>query len=126
LNILLAEDDEVNALTIQRAMEKAGHRVTLAGDGRACLEALAAEDFDVVLMDIMMPVMDGMEAARAIRDPARFGARSGVPIIALTAHAMLGDREKFLAAGMDGYLAKPLALEEVRRAVLQAVADRGC
>ena len=76
-------------------------------------------------MDIMMPVMDGLETVRAIRDPARFGDKSGIPIIALTAHAMQGDREKFLAAGMDGYLAKPLVLEEVRRAVSRAVADRG-
>jgi signal transduction histidine kinase/CheY-like chemotaxis protein len=125
LRVLLAEDDTMNAMTVQWAMERLGHRVVLARDGEACLEALAAQDFDLVLMDIMMPVMDGLETVRAIRDPARFGDKAGIPVIALTAHAMRGDREKFLAAGMDGYLSKPLVLEEVERTVARVLAGRG-
>ena len=122
LDILLAEDEPVNALTIRRALELSGHAVTVATDGQACLDLLAARDFDLVLMDVMMPVLDGMEAARAIRDRTRFGSRSGVPIVALTAYAMAGDRERIEAAGMDAYLAKPVDFEEMERVMARVLA----
>jgi PAS domain S-box-containing protein len=122
LDILLAEDEPVNALTIRRALELSGHAVTVATDGQACLDLLAARDFDLVLMDVMMPVLDGMEAARAIRDRTRFGSRADVPIVALTAYAMAGDRERVEAAGMDGYLAKPVDFEEMERVMARVMA----
>ena len=115
LCILLAEDNEINRRVARALLEKAGHCVTCAGDGRQVLEALARAEFDVVLMDVQMPEMDGIEATAAIRaNPAW----ANLPIIAMTAHAMKGDRERLLAAGMDDYLSKP-----VRREALDAVLD---
>jgi two-component system, sensor histidine kinase len=107
LRVLLAEDNLVNQKLAARVLEKRGHRVTVAGDGRTALEALARETFDVVLMDVQMPVMDGFEATAAIREEER---RTGkhLAIIALTAHAIKGDEERCLAAGMDAYVSKPL------------------
>ena len=113
LKILLAEDDRVNRLTLERLLAKQGHMVRSVPDGRQCLEALQEEPFDLVLMDIQMPVMDGQEATRHIRDLNHPDKRN-IPIIALTAHAMKGDREKFLACGMDDYLSKPVRMEQVR------------
>jgi len=110
LNILLSEDNPVNQKLAIRLLEKAGHRVTLAGTGR---EALAAWEnagvpgFDLVLMDIQMPKMDGMEATAAIREREKNSGRH-VPILAMTAHAMRGDKERCLASGMDGYISKPI------------------
>jgi PAS domain S-box-containing protein len=110
LNILLAEDNLVNQKLAIRLLEKAGHRVTLAGTG---LEALAAWEnagtpgFDVVLMDIQMPEMDGMEASAAIRRREKNSGKH-IPILAMTAHAMRGDKERCLASGMDGYISKPI------------------
>ncbi|MGH9750099.1 MAG: response regulator, partial [Candidatus Polarisedimenticolia bacterium] len=111
LRILLAEDNAVNLLVAGRVLEKQGHAVTVVGDGRAAVETWFRTErdapFDLVLMDIQMPEMDGLEATAAIRArEAATGRR--VPIVAMTAHAMQGDRERFLAAGLDGYLAKPL------------------
>jgi two-component system, sensor histidine kinase and response regulator len=110
LNILLAEDNLVNQKLAIRLLEKAGHRVTLANTGREAFEASErqeAPEFDVVLMDIQMPEMDGMEATAAIRGRERKSGKH-VPILAMTAHAMRGDREKCLASGMDGYISKPI------------------
>jgi two-component system sensor histidine kinase/response regulator len=110
LNILLAEDNPVNQKLAIRLLEKAGHRVTLAQTGR---EAVAAWEhagdpgFDVLLMDIQMPEMDGMEATAAIRSREVSSGRH-VPILAMTAHAMRGDKERCLAQGMDGYVSKPI------------------
>jgi PAS domain S-box-containing protein len=110
LNILLSEDNPVNQMLAIRLLEKAGHRVILAGTGR---EALAAWEnagipgFDVVLMDIQMPEMDGMEATAAIREHEKKSGQH-IPILAMTAHAMRGDKEKYLASGMDGYVSKPI------------------
>jgi signal transduction histidine kinase/ligand-binding sensor domain-containing protein/CheY-like chemotaxis protein len=107
LRVLLAEDNRVNQMLASRLLEKRGHTVTVADDGRAALAALATNVFDVVLMDVQMPDMDGFEATRAIR--ARERAAGGhVPIVAMTAHAMKGDEERCLLAGMDAYLAKPI------------------
>jgi two-component system, sensor histidine kinase and response regulator len=104
-----------------RLLEKRGHRVTVAGNGRQALEALAKESFDLVFMDVQMPEMDGMEATQAIREKER---NSGLHqlIIALTAHAMKGDREKCLAAGMDGYLTKPIRPQQLDEVLANYVA----
>jgi signal transduction histidine kinase/CheY-like chemotaxis protein/uncharacterized membrane protein affecting hemolysin expression len=112
LHILLAEDNAVNQLLASRLLEKRGHSVMVAGNGREALEALEKERFDLVFMDVQMPVMDGFEATAAIRKKER---ASGVhlPVVALTAHAMKGDREKCLAGGMDGYLTKPIRPQEL-------------
>jgi len=120
LNILVAEDERVNRMIIERLLTKQGHRVVAVMDGHHCLRALDEDDFDVILMDIQMPEMDGLETARAIR--ARDDDKRDVPIVALTAHAMKGDRETFLAAGMDDYLSKPVDFNEVSRVLGRVVA----
>jgi two-component system sensor histidine kinase/response regulator len=110
LNILLAEDNPVNQKLAVRLLEKAGHRVHLAANGREAVTAFERSgdsSFDIVLMDMQMPEMDGMEAAAAIRDSEKRSGRR-VPIIALTAHAMKGDKERCLRGGMDGYVSKPI------------------
>jgi signal transduction histidine kinase/CheY-like chemotaxis protein len=115
LRILIAEDNLVNQRLTTRLLEKRGHSVVVAGNGREALEALEKESFDLVFMDVQMPVMDGFEATAAIRKKeGSSGVR--VPVVALTAHAMKGDQEKCRAGGMDGYLTKPirpLELDEV-------------
>ena len=113
--ILLAEDNEVNRKLAQRLLEKQGHSVLTAEDGRQALEILDRETVDLVLMDVQMPGMDGIEATAEIRRREKPGAH--MPVIALTAHAMSGDREHCLAAGMDGYLSKPIQPEELRKAI---------
>ena len=107
LRILLAEDNAVNQLLTSRVLEKHGHNVVTAGSGRAALEQLEKTSFDLILMDIQMPEMDGFEATAAIRKEEESTGKH-LPIIAMTAHAMEGDRERCLAAGMDGYIAKPV------------------
>ena len=119
LRLLLAEDDRVNRLAATRLLERRGYVVTAVENGGEVLRALAKERFDCVLMDIQMPAMDGLQATRAIRalpedDPART-----VPIIALTAHAMAGDREKFIKAGMDDYLSKPMDIKALETLLAQ-------
>jgi CheY-like chemotaxis protein len=116
LRILLAEDHAVNRRLAQRLLEKQGHTVILAEDGRQALAVLARETVDLVLMDVQMPGMDGLEATRAIREHEKAGA-ARIPIIALTAHAMTGDREQCLAAGMDTYITKPIQPGELQRAI---------
>jgi CheY-like chemotaxis protein len=106
LAVLLAEDGPVNQLLVKRLLEKAGHTVTVVDTGTQAIEAVARTHYDVVLMDIQMPEMNGFEATVGIRARETNGRR--VPVIALTAHAMEGDRERCLAAGMDGYLSKPI------------------
>ena len=119
LSILLVEDDQINRFTVQRILEKSGHRVEFAETGRSVLERLAARDFDCVIMDIQMPDMDGVEATRVIRESADLGHKSRIPIIAMTAYAMAGDREKFLEAGMDDYIAKPVDIETLLKILAQ-------
>jgi PAS domain S-box-containing protein len=113
--ILLAEDDPSNQLPTKLLLEKAGHEIALAENGQQVLTMLAQQDFDGILMDIHMPVMDGMEATKTIRSAENLGAKQGIPIIALTAYAMDGDRQKFLKAGMDDYLAKPVQKQDLER-----------
>ena len=112
LRILVVEDNLVNQRLIVRLLEKRGHHVTLAENGREALHAHAKAPFDLVFMDLQMPEMDGFEATAAIR-AAEEGHEAHQHIIALTAHAMKGDREKCLAGGMDGYLSKPIRFEEL-------------
>ncbi|MBI3400894.1 MAG: response regulator [Acidobacteria bacterium] len=107
LRVLLAEDNVVNQRLAASVLERRGHRVTIAGNGREALATLDRQAFDLVLMDVQMPEMGGLEAAAAIRARER-GSAAHVPIVAMTAHAMKGDRERCLAAGMDEYLTKPL------------------
>ena len=112
LRILLAEDNLVNQRLAMRLLEKRGHSVVVAGNGRETLAAFESGGFDLILMDLQMPEMDGFEATAAIRDREREGGNR-ISIVALTAHAMKGDREKCLAAGMDGYLTKPIRPQEL-------------
>jgi len=105
-----------------RMVEKQGHAVTVVGDGQAALTALAQESFDLVLMDVQMPGMDGLEATAAIRRQEQ-GQGTHVPIIAMTAHAMRGDRERCLAAGMDGYVCKPIKAADLSAAIESLLHD---
>ena len=107
LRVLVAEDNPVNRKLAARILENAGHTVVCANDGQEAVDMLANERFDIVLMDVQMPRMDGFEATSEIRklDAA---LRVHTPIVALTANAMKGDRERCLDAGMDGYVSKPL------------------
>jgi CheY-like chemotaxis protein len=112
LSFLVAEDNPVNQKLIARLLEKRGHSVELAQNGREALEAMKQKHFDITLMDIQMPVMDGMVATKLIREMEKFSG-AHMPVIALTAHAMQGDEERCLACGMDGYVTKPVKLEEL-------------
>jgi CheY-like chemotaxis protein len=116
LRILLAEDNQVNQTVAVRILEKMGHSVVVANNGNEALSLLAQKSFDLVLMDIQMPEMDGFTATKRIRE-AEVQSRSHMPIIAMTAHAMKGDRERCLEAGMDGYVSKPVARPELEEAI---------
>jgi signal transduction histidine kinase/DNA-binding response OmpR family regulator len=111
LRILLAEDNPVNQTVARRMLEKQGHSVATAATGLEALLAFEQQTFDLILMDIQMPGMNGFETTAAIRNQQRAGEH--IPIIALTAHALTGDRERCLAAGMDGYVSKPIRIEEL-------------
>ena len=104
----MAEDNAVNQTIIEAMLRQLGHRITLVGNGREVLDALARASFDLVLMDCNMPEMDGLEATRLLRAARPACATQRRPVIALTANAMDGDRERCLAAGMNDFLAKPV------------------
>jgi two-component system sensor histidine kinase/response regulator len=112
LRVLLAEDNAVNQRLAVKLLEKRGHSVVVAGNGSEALAAMDKQDFDLVFMDVQMPEMDGLEATAAIRGQEKITGKHQ-PIIALTAHAMKGDREKCIAGGMDGYLTKPIRPQEL-------------
>jgi signal transduction histidine kinase/CheY-like chemotaxis protein len=116
LQILLAEDNPVNQKVAIRALERRGHAVTLASNGREALALASQQSFDLILMDIQMPEMDGYEAVTAIREMER-GTGSHIPIVAMTAHAMKSDQERCLATGMDDYVSKPIHLEDLLQKV---------
>jgi two-component system sensor histidine kinase/response regulator len=107
LRILLAEDNAVNRLLAVRLLEKRGHKVTVSGNGQEALAALRGSEYDLVLMDLQMPVMGGLEAVAILREEERYTG-THMPIIALTAHAMKDDEAMCLAGGMDGYISKPI------------------
>jgi len=117
LRILLAEDNAINQLLATRMLEKQGFSVTLANNGREALAAMEHGNFDVVLMDIQMPEMDGFEATAAIRQREKGTPGPHQIVIAMTAHAIAGDRERCLRAGMDGYVSKPFRLAELLREI---------
>ncbi|WP_051307184.1 PAS domain S-box protein [Desulfomicrobium escambiense] len=121
--IILAEDDEVNLWAGLKILEKMGHSVTPAANGREVLDHLARQDFDLIFMDIQMPVMDGVETTRAIRQDESLGNKASIPIIAMTAYAMTGDREVFLAAGMNDYLAKPVRMEGILQVMARVLGN---
>jgi CheY-like chemotaxis protein len=116
--ILLAEDDPVSAMAARAVLQKQGATVSHVQDGQAAIEALTRDTFDLVLMDVQMPVMDGVEATKAIR-AGRCGEGSrNIPIVALTAYAMAGDKDIFLDAGMNGYVEKPVTIKDLLLAIL--------
>jgi two-component system sensor histidine kinase/response regulator len=137
LNILLAEDNLVNRVLAQKLLQKFGHSVTLANNGKegaSLWESHQANQFDVILMDIQMPLMDGLQATSYIRAKEKEQSLAPnsspdglapvhIPIVAMTAHAMKGDRERYLAGGMDGYVSKPINSAELEK-VIQSVVDQ--
>jgi CheY-like chemotaxis protein len=115
LRILLAEDNSVNQMVALRMLKRLGYQADTAANGKEVLAALKSRSYDIVLMDVQMPEMDGLEAARLIRSE-----KVGHPyIIAMTAHAMKGDKEVCLEAGMNDYVSKPVRMEELRSAILR-------
>jgi two-component system sensor histidine kinase/response regulator len=124
LRILVAEDNIINQKYALTMLEHEGHSVVIAGNGREAIAALDREPFDLVLMDVHMPEMDGFEATSQIRARERFTG-SRIPIVALTAHAMSGDRDKCLASGMDGYVAKPIRKAELIKAIAAVALHAG-
>lgn len=123
LSIVVAEDNTVNQKVVQQLLAHLGYRVDIVGNGVEVLEALERQSYDVVLMDVQMPEMDGLEATIRIR--RRYGA-AGPRIIAMTANAMPGDREKCLAAGMDAYLSKPIELAHLSRVLMEVAGPGAC
>jgi len=121
--VLLVEDNAVNRKLATALLEKHGYSAATAQNGKEALEILEGERFDLILMDVQMPVMDGLEATRLIRAKER--ATGGhIPIVALTAHAMKGDRERCLAAGADDYVAKPIRIADVIAAMGRAFSSQ--
>ena len=116
LHILLAEDNRVNQTVVIRLLEKRGHTCSVACDGKQALDALEREQFDLILMDVQMPDMDGFDATAAIRKKEQ-ATGAHIPIIAMTAHAMKGDRERCLKAGMDAYISKPVSSKSLVEAI---------
>ncbi|MBU1229027.1 MAG: PAS domain S-box protein [Proteobacteria bacterium] len=121
LRILLAEDNDISRRLLERMLADAGHALACAADGREVLRTLKREAFDLVLMDVQMPVVDGLSATRSIRQGQAGKRNARIPIVALTAYAQPEDRERFLAAGMDDYLPKPVEARELYAVISRAV-----
>jgi signal transduction histidine kinase/ActR/RegA family two-component response regulator len=122
LEILVAEDNAVNQRVVKTLLERRGHSVTLADTGVAALQKAEQNRFDVILMDVQMPEMDGLTAIRLLRErEAQKGVRT--PVVVLTAHAMQGDRERFLAGGADGYVTKPIQIDQLHAEILAVIAS---
>jgi two-component system cell cycle response regulator DivK len=120
--ILVADDDPVGRELIREILESQGYQVTEAGDGASAISAIQAAPPDLVLLDIQMPVLDGFGVIQALRREHQF---QGIPVFALTAFAMRGDQEKALAAGFDGYIAKPINVSAFRELIRQALSRAG-
>ncbi len=120
LRVLLAEDNAVNRKVAVRLLEKQGHSVVVACDGRQAVDALARERFDLALLDVQMPELDGFEVAAAVR-AGEEGTGRRLPLVAVTAHAMQGDRERCLDAGMDGYVSKPIQMEQLTQVMAEVL-----
>jgi signal transduction histidine kinase/CheY-like chemotaxis protein len=123
MRILLVEDNAINQTIAVRLLEKRGYLVTVAPDGQAAVEAFQTGGFDLVLMDIQMPGMDGFEATAAIREKEKLTG-GHIPIVAMTAHALVGDQKRCLAAGMDGYLSKPIRTTELSATIERMLGDK--
>lgn len=117
LDVLLAEDNAVNQMLAVRLLEKEGHRVTVVGTGREALDTIARAAFDLVLMDVQMPEMDGLEAVAILRKQELREGSPRLPVIAMTAFTMKGDRERFMESGFDGYIRKPISIRELLDAI---------
>jgi PAS domain S-box-containing protein len=124
LSVLLVEDHEINRKLAEIMLQRLGYRCTLAEDGQQALDRLAQERFDVVLMDVMMPVMDGLSALRQLRALEAQG-RARTPVLMVTAHAMTGDRERFIASGADGYVSKPMSQVGLKKEIEATLAALG-
>jgi len=125
LKILLAEDDGTNQIMISRMLEKMGHRVYCVENGVEAIKALRAEPFDCILMDVQMPILSGLDASRTIRTAPGFKDRADTPIIAVTAHALRGDKERFMKAGVNDCLFKPFSVEELSRMLSSVLGEKG-
>jgi CheY-like chemotaxis protein len=123
IRVLVAEDNTVNQLLVKRMFEKLGCKIDLAGNGREAVRMATELRYDIIFMDCSMPDLDGYEATALLRDHERRG-NPRIPIIALTANAMAGDRDRCLAADMDGHLSKPVRLDEIRHALQRWVVTR--
>lgn len=119
MRILLTEDEDVNLQACKWLLERFGHTVCTARNGQEAIQQLSEQDFDLILMDIQMPIMNGIEATKAIRTSSSLGPKTNVPIVAMTAYTMTGDKEKFLAAGMNDYISKPVDMAMLKRVLDQ-------
>jgi CheY-like chemotaxis protein len=117
LNILIVEDDRNNAIMLEKVIERLNHKATTAHDGEAALISLKTNTYDLILMDIQMPRMDGFKATKTIRTDPEFKHVAKIPIVALTAHVLAGYRERCLEAGMDDYLSKPVKLGDLKKMI---------
>jgi PAS domain S-box-containing protein len=123
LSTLVVEDEQINQQILQAILTKLGHRSTIAGDGHLALKLLQTHQFDIILMDVQMPELDGIETTRIIRTSENYRHIRNIPIIALTAYAMAGDKDKCLEAGMDSYLAKPVDIKALEKRLKRLTAD---
>ncbi|WP_027180435.1 response regulator [Maridesulfovibrio bastinii] len=119
IRVLVVEDNRINLLAITRYLYKKGYSITGVPDGRKAVEAVLENQFDCIVMDIQMPVMDGLTATSTIRSSGSGATEPEVPIIAITAYALPGDRERFLRSGMDDYLPKPLDFDALERTIIK-------
>lgn len=124
LSALIVEDEQINQRILQAILTKLGHLTAVADNGYMALDILRSKDFDIILMDVQMPELDGLETTKIIRNSAEYSHMSSIPIIALTAFAMAGDKEKCLNAGMTSYLAKPVDIKNLEKLLKKLTADR--
>jgi CheY-like chemotaxis protein len=125
-SLLVVEDDKVNRFALQSILEKSGFNITATSNGAEALKELAVNDYDLVLMDVQMPIMDGVEASKAIRSGRVGMKKSTIPIIALTAYALNGDKDTFFANGMDDYLSKPFNAGQLLSMVSKHLKKNSC